>query len=317
MMAAFTEGGSPLVWRGATKSYKTHFWQRSRTSLDGLDLEVRPGEILGLLGPNGAGKTTAIKLALGLIFPDAGEVRLMGRKASERIARRRVGYLPENPYFPDDLTARELVELAGRLHGVPAGERRRRADALLERVGILHAADRTLRRFSKGMVQRAGMARALVCDPELLILDEPMSGLDPIGRRSFRDLILQLRRDGVTVLFASHVLSDAEMLCNRVAILRGGRLVRCTELSALSGERRLLHWEVEVRGGTPLAAAELLVERGDVRLYRLPPETGAGDVLDRVAASNARLTALVPCRETLEDHFMRTLGADDTRGRDA
>jgi ABC-2 type transport system ATP-binding protein len=310
-MTTFDENAAPLVYRAVSKSYRTHFWQRRQPSLSGLDLEVRRGEILGLLGPNGAGKTTSIKLALGLIFPDSGEVRLMGRDASRPAARSSVGYLPENPYFPDDLTGRELVDLAARLYGVPAEERRRRTGSLLDRVGLSGAADRPLRKYSKGMVQRAGMARALVASPEFLILDEPMSGLDPIGRREFRDLILDLRERGVTVLFASHVLSDAEMLCNRVAILRGGRLVSVSELSQVEGDRRLLHWEVETSGGGRIAGGEPITERGGERLWRFAPELTADEITRRVSAAGAQLQALVPCRERLEDLFMRTLSGPE------
>ncbi len=301
----------PLVFRGVTKRYRTHFWQRPVTSLAELDLEVRRGEVLGLLGPNGAGKTTTIKLALGLIFPDGGQVRLMGLPAADPAARARVGFLPENPWFPDDLTGRELVEFAGRLHGLPAADRRRRATELLELVGLGEAADRAIRKYSKGMVQRAGMARALVADPAFVILDEPMSGLDPIGRREFRDLILSLRDRGVTVLFASHVLADAEMLCDRVAILRGGRLVEVQELGALESRRRILGWEVEARGGGAVPGAEEVSRRGEERLLRFPPDTDAEGILAALRAAGARPVAIVPRRETLEDLFLRALGREE------
>ncbi|MDQ7008117.1 MAG: ABC transporter ATP-binding protein [Acidobacteriota bacterium] len=302
-----TQAGAPLVYEGVSKSYRTHFWQRPLLSLDGLDLAVRPGEILGLLGPNGAGKTTTIKLALGLIFPDRGEVRLMGRRASEPAARKEVGFLPESPYFPDDLTGRELVEFAGRLHGIERTDRRRRAGEWLERVGLAAAMDRPLRKYSKGMVQRAGMARALIGNPRFVILDEPMSGLDPIGRREFRDLILGLREEGVTVLFASHVLADAEMLCDRVAILKGGKLLAVRDLGRLERERRVLRWEVEVLGGGALAGGELIAQRGDERLWRLPAEARAPEIVAAVQAGGGTLLSLTPQRETLEDLFLRTL----------
>jgi ABC-2 type transport system ATP-binding protein len=305
----------PLAYRGATKSYHTHFWRRPVTSLVDLDLEVRRGEVLGLLGPNGAGKTTAIKLALGLIFPDAGEVRLMGQSANRPAARARVGYLPENPYFPDDLTALELVELAGRLHGARRPERRRRAQELLDRVGLSAVLDRPLRRFSKGMVQRAGMARALAAAPEFVILDEPMSGLDPVGRREFRDLILELKAQGTTVLFSSHVLADAEMLCERVAILQAGRLAALTDLSALERERKVLRWEVEVAGGGPVAGGDIVSERGAERLLSFPATAQAEQILAAVHAAGARLLALRPLRESLEDFFLRTLRGGAEGGR--
>ncbi len=304
-------GAAPLVYRGVSKSYRPHFWSRPAVSLGGLDLEVGRGEVLGLLGPNGAGKTTTIKLALGLIFPDAGEVRLSGLPTTDPASRRGIGYLPENPYFPDDLTALELLELAGRLHGMPAAERGPRAKELLERVGLGAVPTRTLRRFSKGMVQRAGMARALVARPRFVILDEPMSGLDPVGRREFRDLILELKANGTTVLFSSHVLSDAEMLCDRVAILARGRLRALTALQALQEGRRVLRWEVEVEGGGPVAGAELVSTRGGERLLRFGAAASPEQIQAALRAAGARMLALVPHRESLEDLFLRTLRDDE------
>ncbi len=304
---AAVETGAPLEFEGVRKTFQTHFWQRPVTSLDGLDLEIREGEILGLLGPNGAGKTTTIKLALGLIFPDQGSVRLMGCPAERPSARAQVGYLPENPYFPDDLSGRELIHFAGRLHGLSAADRRHRAELLLEQVGLSAAADRPLRKYSKGMVQRAGMARALVGSPRFIILDEPMSGLDPVGRRQFRDMILKLREQGTTVLFASHVLSDAEMLCDRVAILRAGRLLAMRDLGGLEEERAILGWEVAVMGGGSLGAARLVAERGEERLWRFSAEARPDGILSAIEGAGAKLQALRPQRETLEELFLRTL----------
>jgi ABC-2 type transport system ATP-binding protein len=309
-------GDDPLILRGVSKSYRTHFWQRPALSLDRLDLSVRAGEILGLLGPNGAGKTTAIKLALGLIFPDEGEIRMMGLPADDPGSRARVGYLPENPYFPDHLTGRELVHFAATLHGLERTEARRRTGQLLERVGLAAAADRPMRKYSKGMAQRAGMARVLVSAPRFVILDEPMSGLDPIGRREFRDLVLALRDDGVTVLFASHVLADAEMLCDRVAILKAGRLQAVSDLGRLERERRILGWEVEIDGEWEPPRGELIVVRGGERLWRLPAETEPGPLLEAAVAAGSRVRALVPQRETLEDLFVRSLEADAPSGEE-
>jgi ABC-2 type transport system ATP-binding protein len=303
-------GAAPLSYRGASKRYRTHFWSRPAVSLAGLDLEVARGEVLGLLGPNGAGKTTTIKLALGLIFADAGEVRLSGLPTTDPASRRGIGYLPENPYFADDLTALETLELAGRLHGMPAAERGPRAKALLERVGLGAVQGRTLRRFSKGMVQRAGMARALVARPRFVILDEPMSGLDPVGRREFRDLILELKAAGTTVLFSSHVLSDAEMLCDRVAILAGGRLRALTSLSSLQQGRRVVRWEVEVDGGGDVPGAEIVSTRGTERLLRFRADAEPERIAAAVQSAGARMLALVPYRESLEDLFLRALQND-------
>jgi ABC-2 type transport system ATP-binding protein len=300
-----------LVYEGVSKRYQTHFWQRPTLSLHDLTLSAREGEILGLLGPNGAGKTTAIKLALGLLFPDAGRVRLMGRPAEDRLARSAVGYLPETATFPDDLTGRELVELAGRLHGVPAADCRARSRDLLERVGLGAAAGRTLRKYSKGMVQRAGMARALIAAPRFVVLDEPMSGLDPIGRREFRDLILELRGQGTTVLFASHVLADAEMLCERVAILDGGRLAGVHEMGELAEERRILHWEAEVAGAAAVDGGERISHRGGRILLRFPARASFEEIVDAVRGAGGRPVRVVPQRETLEHLFLRTLGRDE------
>jgi ABC-2 type transport system ATP-binding protein len=304
------DGGTSLSLRGVSKSYRTHFWQRPVRSLDRLDLAIEEGEIFGLLGPNGAGKTTTIKLALGLIFPDEGEIRLMGQPAAEPGSRTRVGYLPENPYFPEHLTGRELVRFAATLHGIPRHSGARAAEEMLDRVGMSASADRPIRKYSKGMAQRAGMARVLVSSPRFVILDEPMSGLDPIGRREFRDLILELRESGVTVLFASHVLSDAEMLCDRVAILKAGRLRALTDLGRLERERQVLAWEIEIAGPWEPPGGELVAMRGEERLWRLPPEAEPERLLEAAAAAGSRVKGLSPQRETLEDLFMRSLQDD-------
>lgn len=301
------EAGISLKLRGVSKSYRTHFWQRPVRSLDGLNLSVKDGEIFGLLGPNGAGKTTSIKLALGLIFPDGGEITLMGRDAADPASRAEVGYLPENPYFPEHLTGRELVRFAARVHGVAGEDADRRVREALERVGMTAAADRPIRKYSKGMAQRVGMARVLVSSPRFVILDEPMSGLDPIGRREFRDLILELRESGVTVLFASHVLSDAEMLCDRVAILKAGRLRELTDLGRLERERRIVAWEVEIAGPWQPPVGELVAQRGEERLWRLPAEVRPEELLEAAAGSGSSIKGLIPQRETLEDLFLRSL----------
>lgn len=304
-----------LAFRGVTKSYRTHFWQKPVVSLRDLSLELQPGETLGLLGPNGAGKTTTIKLALGLLFPDGGEVWLNGLPAAHPGSRRGVGFLPENPYFPEDLTGRELVEFAARMHGLSASLGRRQAAAWLERVGLAEVADRKLRKYSKGMVQRAGMARALCASPRLLILDEPMSGLDPLGRREFRDLILELRGQGVAVLFSSHVLADAEMLCDRVAILKNGRLLAVRELGSLQRERGLRGWEVESEGGGAPKGAELVARRGEICLWRFSRGWEAEQVLEAVRAAGGRPQRLTPQRESLEDLFLSALAAEEEGAR--
>src|SRR3954464_3129399 len=208
------------------KDYKVGFWRpRPYRALDGLTLSVEPGEVFGFLGPNGAGKTTTLKLLMQLVYPTPGAASILGRPLGDLEMKRRIGFLPENPYFYDYLTAEELLTYFAGLFGYKGAERRARAGRLLDEVGLGAERRLQLRKFSKGMLQRVGIAQALINDPELVILDEPMSGLDPLGRRDVRALILRLRDRGCTVFFSSHVLSDAEALCSRVAILARGRLV--------------------------------------------------------------------------------------------
>src|SRR4051812_31456654 len=217
-----------------TKDSAIGFWRRrSYRALDRLSLEINSGEVFGFLGPNGAGKTTTLKLLMQLVYPTAGRAEILGRPLGDLSVKRRIGYLPENPYFYDYLTAEELLVYFAALFGYPRSECRSRAARLLDEVGIAGERRLQLRKFSKGMLQRVGIAQALVNDPELVILDEPMSGLDPLGRRDVRALILALRDRGCTVFFSSHVLSDAEALCSRVAILANGRLVTTGRLSEM------------------------------------------------------------------------------------
>src|SRR5882672_6332901 len=230
-----------------SKSYRTHLSLRKYWILRDLSLSVREGEIFGAIGTNGAGKTTTIKLALGLIFPDAGVVRLFGEDASKVGSRRRVGFLPENPYLYDYLTGEEFLDFHARLFGLDASTRRRRVKDLLERVGLANRGDRQLRLYSKGMLQRIGLAQALINDPEFVILDEPMSGLDPIGRREVRDIILDLKARGRTVFFSTHILSDTEMICDRVGLLVKGSLKAVGRIDELVS-RDVPYWEVALRG---------------------------------------------------------------------
>ena len=296
---------------GLTKDFPVGFWRpRPHRVLDGVSLQVEPGEVFGFLGPNGAGKTTTLKLLMQLVYPTAGHARLLGRPAGDRDAKRRLGYLPESPYFYDHLTAEELLAYFGALFGLSLVERRRRTAALLDDVGIGAERRIPLRKFSKGMLQRVGIAQALLNQPELVILDEPMSGLDPLGRRDVRALILRLRDAGTTVFFSSHVLSDAEALCNRVAILSKGRLVAVGRLSELLAFQ-VRGWELVVAG---LGDAQLAAIRP--RLMRvtgigegryaldLPPSEAPERLLTELVADGARLVSLNPLRETLEDFFV-------------
>ena len=210
---------------GLTKDFPVGFWRpRMRRALDNLTFQVEEGEIFGFLGPNGAGKTTTMKLLMGLIFPTSGTARVRGRSIDDVEMHREIGYLPEQPYFYDYLTARELLDYYARFANYSATERRERVGKFLERVGLGAAGDVQLRKFSKGMLQRVGIAQAILHEPPVVILDEPMSGLDPVGRREVREIILGLKKQGRTVFFSTHILSDAEMLCDRVAVLAGGKL---------------------------------------------------------------------------------------------
>ena len=263
---------------GLTKDFSTGFWRpRPYRALDALNLEVTTGETFGFLGPNGAGKTTTLKLLMQLIYPTSGRAEILDRPVGDVDVKRRIGYLPESPYFYDYLTAEELLDYFARLFGYNSAERRRRVSALLDQVGIAGERRLALRKFSKGMVQRVGIAQALINDPEVVFLDEPMSGLDPLGRRDVRNLILSLRDRGCTVFFSSHVLSDAEALCNRVAILAHGRLVangRISDLQAFD----IRGWELVVGGVTPEA-----LERHRARAQRVTL-IGRTSVFARAAA---------------------------------
>jgi ABC-2 type transport system ATP-binding protein len=294
-----------------TKDYAVGFWRkRPYRALDRLTLEVSSGEVFGFLGPNGAGKTTAIKLLMQLVFPTSGRAEIFGRPLGDLGVKRRIGYLPENPYFYDYLTAEELLIYFAGLFGLNGTERRARAGRLLDEVGIGAERRMPLRKFSKGMLQRVGIAQALVNEPELVILDEPMSGLDPLGRRDVRSLILRLRDRGCTVFFSSHILGDAEALCSRVAILAKGRLVACGELADML-EFGARGWELVAAGVSDAALAALdgrarrVVAIGHCR-YAIewpldpPPER----VLAELTASGATLVSLNPLRETLEEYFV-------------
>ena len=311
------EEPTPLVTRGLTKSYRVgHIRQSLRPALVDLDLEVRHGEVLGYVGPNGSGKTTTLKLLTGLLRPDAGEVRVFGMPLESRAWRHRVGYLPEHPYLYDYLTPAEYLDYAGRLFGLSAAARREKRRELLALVGLERSADLPMRRFSKGMLQRVGLAQALVNDPELLLLDEPMSGLDPLGRRLVRNLILELRRAGKTVLFSTHILSDAETLCDRVAVLRAGRLVRVGAL----GE--MLHAgaaKMEVLVAVP--AAGLREIGGEIRREGLGDrarleieEKDLPRVIAAIDSAGGRVLSVQPLRESLEEYFFREMGGDERGG---
>jgi len=298
--------------RELTKDFFAGFWRpRPYRALDRLSIEVAPGDVFGFLGPNGAGKTTTLKLLMQLVFPTSGGAEILGRPLGDVAIRRRIGYLPENPYFYDHLTAEELLDYYGQLFGQSAAERRRRVPAVLDRLGIGAERRLALRKFSKGMLQRVGLAQALLNDPEVLFLDEPMSGLDPIGRRDVRALILELRDQGRTILFSSHILSDAEALCSRVAIVAKGRLAAAGRLAELQ-EFAVQGWEL-VMSGVPAAALDrvrprarrILTIAADRYAIELPPDGRPEEVLRELTAAGAAMVSLNPLRETLEDVFIR------------
>jgi ABC-2 type transport system ATP-binding protein len=316
MSAAGTNGTPAVAISGLRKTFPVGFLhRRRRLALAGLDLRVERGEIFGYLGPNGSGKTTTLKLLLGLLHADAGSATILGADWRDRSWRFRTGYQPENPYLYDYLTAREYLRYVGRLFGMARPERRRRADELLDRVGMAYAADWPMRRYSKGMLQRVGLAQALVNKPELVILDEPMSGLDPIGRRMVRDLILELRRDGGTVLFSTHILSDAESLCDRVALLREGKVV---EVGALSEILRVdvSHLEVLAAGlGEPEAARLPASVKSRSRVgdrWRLEVAQGSlAEVVRAVEQDGGTILSVSPVRQSLEEVFFREIAPEE------
>jgi ABC-2 type transport system ATP-binding protein len=305
-----------------TKDYAVGFWRkRPYRALDRLTLHVQPGEVFGFLGPNGAGKTTTLKLLMRLVFPTAGRAEMLGRPVGDIDVKRRIGYLTEQPYFYDYLTAEELLQYFAGLFGYGPAERRARSSRLLDEVGIGAERRLQLRKFSKGMLQRVGIAQALINDPELVILDEPMSGLDPLGRRDVRALILRLRDRGCTVFFSSHVLSDAEALCSRVAILAKGRLLtegRLHEMLAF----QVRGWELVVSGLGDSAARALstpgrrVTRIGEGRYtIDLPVDPPPDRLLAELTAAGASLVSINPIRDTLEDFFVEQIRAAESGAR--
>jgi ABC-2 type transport system ATP-binding protein len=295
-----------------TKDYAVGFWRkRPHRALDRLTFDVEAGEVVGFLGPNGAGKTTTLKLLMQLVYPTSGRGEILGRPIGDVETKRYIGYLPENPFFYDHLTAEELLVYFAQLFGYPNAESRARAGRLLDEVRIGAERRLQLRKYSKGMLQRVGIAQALVNEPRLVILDEPMSGLDPLGRRDVRALILRLRDRGCTVFFSSHVLSDAEALCNRVAILAKGRLVAAGRLSEML-PFRASGWEMVVSHAADAVVAGLgarvkhATRIGEGRYtLELPVEPPPERLLAELTAAGAQLVSLNPIRQTLEDFFVQ------------
>jgi ABC-2 type transport system ATP-binding protein len=300
-----------LEVKGLQKTFHIGFFRKKVEAVRGVDFEVRAGEVFGLLGPNGAGKTTTLKAVLRLIFPDQGTIRIFGEPTTHRETMRRVGYMPENPYVYQYLKPLEFLDLCGRLMGMPASARRTRSMSLLEQVGLTHALDRPIGRFSKGMTQRVGIAQALLHDPELLILDEPMSGLDPVGRKAMRDLLLEQKRAGKTLIFTSHILSDVESLCDRVVIVNRGRVSASGKLDELL-RPEVRRVEVELSNVSGLLRETLLElplqglsEEANLFRFSFEGDERIGEVLDLALKGGARVVSVIPHRETLEDLFIR------------
>lgn len=297
--------------KGLKKTFTTGLFVRKRVeAVKGVSFDVRRGEIFGFLGPNGAGKTTTIKVLMGLIAPTAGEATLFGRAVPEPASREKVGFLPENPYVYPYLTPREFVTMCGQLSGMRGAALRARTVAVLQQVGIAYAADRQVRALSKGMLQRTGLAAALVSDPEMLVLDEPMSGLDPVGRKEVRDLIFEERDAGRTIFFSTHILGDVEAMCDRVTILRQGEAVVSGPLrTLLRGE--VLRTDVVASGvGAELRARLVeggfaVKDRADVVLIEVEGDERVSELLSSLLAAGCTVVEVSPRRETLEDLFMR------------
>lgn len=305
-----TEHETILQVRGLHKTFRIGFFRKRVDAVRGIDFEVKQGGIFGLLGPNGAGKTTTIKMMLRLIFPSSGDIQIFGRPPGDPEATRRIGYMPENPYVYQYLRPAEFLDLCGRLVGMKAQARAKRSVELIEQVGLSHAADRPIGKFSKGMMQRIGLAQALLHDPELLILDEPMSGLDPIGRKQVRDVLMEQRKRGKTLLFTSHILSDVEMLCDRVVIMQHGKITSEGDIDELlRGESRRVEVQlaqVEAGLGNQLVGMGRVLQQSDGKLsLQIDGREQADAVIKRAMQGGAELVAVIPERETLENLFMR------------
>ena len=305
---------NPLRIKGLSKEYRLGLRRQRVIALDHLDLEIEEGEIFGFLGPNGSGKTTTIKLLLGLLHPTAGNAWILGRSIDEVEVKQDVGYLPESPFFYEYLTAEEFLKFYGQLFGLSGKGLAKKVDELLELVSMAHARCLPLRKFSKGMLQRVGIAQALINDPKLVILDEPMSGLDPIGRRDVRDIILRLRDGGKTIFFSSHILPDVEMICDRIAILVKGQLRAVGVVQDLVGTTSVTSIEIIVEAFPEEADSEvtsrggIVIRRGRQTLIEINDQHSADDVLDLIRRHRGRLISFVPHKRSLEDLFLAEAG---------
>lgn len=294
---------------GLGKIFRVGFWGRKFEAVKDLTFEVGAGELFGFLGPNGAGKTTTIKMLMGLLYPTSGQAWILGKSAGDVATQARVGYLPESPYFYDHLRGQEFLDFYGRLFEIPAPKRKKKIAALLELVGIAGAADLPLRKYSKGMLQRIGLAQALINDPELIVLDEPMTGLDPVGRREIRDIILRLKQEGKTVFFSTHILPDVEMICDRIAILNQGRLVNIGALGNLMNPR-VKYYQISFSGPAGEKLKELtpwtskVFQDGELTHALVDKEEDKDRLISWILREKGRIYSVVPHRESLEEYFL-------------
>jgi ABC-2 type transport system ATP-binding protein len=300
---------------GLEKTYMVGFWRkRPKRALQPLHLTVDDGEIFGFLGPNGAGKTTTLKMLMGLVFPTAGTARILGKDWTDPEVKAQIGFLPEQPYFYDYLTAHELLDYYGQLSGVSAKDRKFRVEEVLQRVGLTDIQGVQLRKFSKGMLQRVGIAQAILHHPKLIFLDEPMSGLDPLGRREVRDLILQLQQEGKTVFFSTHILSDAEALCDRVAIIHQGELrgVGAVEelTKSVQGKVEVVWQGTQVPASMKALGAEFHMTGETVRAVISESQQDAA--IDALRRERLRLISITPLRTSLESYFVEKLQHSET-----
>jgi ABC-2 type transport system ATP-binding protein len=308
-----------LKTEGLRKTFKVGFWNRSVTALEHLDVEVRRGEVFGFLGPNGAGKTTTLKILMGLIYPTNGTARILDRPIGDVGVKHQIGFLPESPYFYDYLTGEEFLRFYGQLFGLHGTALTARIEYLLQMIGLPHVKALQLRKFSKGMLQRIGIAQALINDPHLVVLDEPMSGLDPVGRKEVRDLILRLKDEGKTIFFSSHILHDAELLCDRVSILVKGRIVAMGSVKDLVGHASASSIEVVVEGlgeeglGHIQPMVERIAAQGGRTLLVLKGQAQLNGVLDVIRAAKATLISVTPHQSSLEDLFMKEVREQEAR----
>jgi len=305
--------GPAIEIENLTKDYPFGFLHlKKKRSLEDLTMQVEDGEVFGFLGPNGAGKSTTIKLLMSLIFPTAGTARILGKPISDIGMHRDIGYLPEQPYFYDYLTAAELLDYFARFFDLKAADRRERVERMLKKVGLETAKKIQLRKYSKGMLQRVGLAQAILHDPKVVILDEPMSGLDPLGRREVRDIILELKREGRTILFSTHILSDAEMLCDRVGVIVGGKLRGVGAPDEIVGVKAHgMEILFEYAGGGTESSGLLSGATRTGNRYRLQVEEGQlYTTLEQLRGAGARILSVTQMKASLEEYFMHLVAAD-------